>query len=84
MKLIYTYLSEIGLGLNIVFLKNIISFVLLQCFIWGFVIISFCLVFSFFLSGYLGLGVKERFSAMLNGRIFLIYIFEKLYINFLI
>src|ERR1700743_1013709 len=75
MQTIYTYISGIGLGLNIVFLKNIISLVLLQCFIWGFVIISFCLVFSFFLSGYLGLGVKEKFSDMLNGRNFLINIF---------
>lgn len=56
-------------------MKIILAFVFLQCFIWGFVIISFCMVFSFFLSGYLGLGVKEKFSAMLNSYNFLINIF---------
>jgi hypothetical protein len=75
MKTIYTYIIGISLGLNIEFLKNIIFLVLLQCFIWGFVIISFCLVFYFFLSGNLGLDIKEKFSNMLNGRNFLINIF---------
>lgn len=80
MQTIYTYIIDIGLGFNIVFLKNIIFLVLLQCFIWGFVIISFCLVFYFFLSGYLGLGVKEKFSVMLNRRNFIINIFIISYI----
>ena len=65
----------IGLEFIQEFLIKIISFLLWQTIIWGFTIVSFTLLFSLLISGYLGKSVKERFSVMINERSFYINIF---------